>query len=77
MVAVDAPTMVGLLAVSAAGGGARDDLLRMVIESGPVVQGVLYLLVFFSIASWGVILYKARQIRTARRTSDRFIEGFW
>jgi len=77
MAAEYAPTMVGLLAVGAAGGAGRDDLLTMVTGSGPVVQGVLYLLVFFSVASWGVILYKARQIRAARRTSDRFIEGFW
>lgn len=67
-----------LLAVLAVGSGAgQDDLLAMVTSSGPVVQGVLYLLVFFSIASWGIILYKARQIRAARRASDRFIETFW
>lgn len=77
MVAVNAPTMVGLLAVAAVGAAGRDDLLTMVTDAGPVVQGVLYLLFFFSIASWGIILYKARQIRAARRTSDRFIEGFW
>jgi len=77
MAAVNAPTMGGLLAVAAAGAADQSDLLSMVTDSGPVVQGVLYLLVFFSIASWGVILYKARQIRTARRVSDRFIEGFW
>ncbi|MGH7787000.1 MAG: protein TolQ [Candidatus Binatia bacterium] len=71
-----APTVVGLLAVGAAGAGG-DDLFAMATGSGPVVQGVLYLLVFFSVASWGVILYKARQIHTARRASDRFIESFW
>lgn len=53
------------------------DLLTILTSSGPVVQGVLYLLIFFSVASWGVILYKARQIRAARRASDRFIEVFW
>jgi biopolymer transport protein TolQ len=72
MSALGAPSMI--LAVS----GAPDhDLLTLLTGSGPVVQGVLYLLIFFSIASWGVILYKARQIRTARRASDRFIETFW
>jgi len=77
MVAVNAPTLVGLLAVGAVGAAGQEDLLTMVTHAGPVVQGVLYLLVFFSIASWGIILYKARQIRRARRVSDRFIEGFW
>jgi len=69
------PSLLTALAVSA--GAGTDDLLTMVTGSGPVVQGVLYLLVFFSIASWGIILYKARQIRAARRASDRFIETFW
>ena len=75
MSAVMVPSLLTALAVSA--GAGTDDLLTMVTGSGPVVQGVLYLLVFFSIASWGIILYKARQIRAARRASDRFIETFW
>ena len=77
MAAVSTPAMVGLLAIGVAGGAGRDDLLSMVVGAGAVVQGVLYLLVFFSVASWGVILYKARQVRRARRASDRFIESFW
>jgi biopolymer transport protein TolQ len=77
MAAVNAPAMVGLLAIGAGGGAGGDDLLTMVIGAGPVVQGVLYLLVFFSVVSWGIILYKARQVRRARRVSDRFIESFW
>lgn len=75
MSAVVVPSLLTALTVSAGAGG--EDLLTMVTGSGPVVQAVLYLLVFFSVASWGIILYKARQIRTARRASDRFIETFW
>lgn len=75
MSAVVVPSQLAALTVGAGVGG--DDLLTMVTGAGPVVQGVLYLLVFFSVASWGVILYKARQIRAARRASDRFIETFW
>jgi biopolymer transport protein TolQ len=55
----------------------QHDLLAMVTGSGPVVSMVLYILIFFSVVSWGVILFKARQIRAARRESERFIEGFW
>ncbi len=54
-----------------------ESLLRLVLSSGPVVQGVLYLLVFFSVASWAVILYKARRVRAARRASEKFLEYFW
>ncbi len=75
MVAVIASSIAEVLAVNAS--PARDDLLTMVTGAGPMVQGVLYLLVFFSVASWGIILFKARQIRAARRASDRFIESFW
>ena len=42
-----------------------------------VVQGVLYLLVLFSVLSWGIIAYRYRQIRCAKRESERFIEIFW
>jgi biopolymer transport protein TolQ len=49
----------------------------MVTGSGPVVSMVLYLLILASVVSWGIILFKARQIRAARRESERFIEGFW
>jgi biopolymer transport protein TolQ len=55
----------------------QDDILHMVTGSGLVVQGVLYLLILFSVLSWAVIFYKMRQIRTARRQSARFVEIFW
>lgn len=64
-----------IVAVGSTAGG--QDLVTLLTGSGPIVQGVLYILVFFSVASWGIILHKARQIRSARRASDRFIETFW
>jgi biopolymer transport protein TolQ len=55
----------------------QESLVSMVTGSGPVVQGVLYVLIVFSVLSWGIIFYKLRQIRLARRQSARFIEIFW
>lgn len=52
-------------------------ILDLVQGSGLVVQGVLYLLVLFSVVSWGIIFYKYRQVRTAKDQSDKFIEVFW
>ncbi|HEX7410431.1 MAG TPA: protein TolQ [Candidatus Binatia bacterium] len=49
----------------------------MVTSAGPVVQFVLYVLILFSVFSWGIIFYKLRQMRVARRQSARFIEIFW
>lgn len=55
----------------------QESLVSMVTGSGPVVQAVLYVLILFSVVSWGIIFYKLRQIRVARRQSARFIEIFW
>ena len=52
-------------------------MLDLLSGAGPVVLGVLYLLLLFSIVSWGIMLYKARQIRQARRESKRFSDVFW
>ena len=55
----------------------QQGILDLVTGAGPVVQIVLYLLVLFSVVSWGVILYKFRHVREAKRQSARFIELFW
>jgi biopolymer transport protein TolQ len=55
----------------------HESLVTMVTGSGPMVQAVLYSLVLFSVASWGVILYKNRQVRSARKQSEKFIKLFW
>ena len=58
-------------------GSSGPTIIDMISGSGPVVQSVLYLLVAISIASWAVVVYKARQIRSARKGSERFVELFW
>lgn len=55
----------------------HQDVLDLVRGAGPVVQAVLYLLVLFSVTSWGIIFYKYRQVRTAKVQSDKFIDIFW
>lgn len=55
----------------------QEGLVTMVTGSGPVVQLVLYILVLFSVFSWGIIFYKLRQVRLARRQSQRFTDVFW
>lgn len=57
--------------------GQQHGILDLVRGSGPVVQGILYLLILFSVVSWGIIAQKYRQIRRAKRESARFIEIFW
>ncbi|HVA68079.1 MAG TPA: protein TolQ [Candidatus Binataceae bacterium] len=51
--------------------------MQLLLGTGPVVQAVLWILVCFSVGSWGIILYKLSQISKARRESERFITLFW
>ena len=53
------------------------DLLRLATHSGPVVTGVLMLLIFFSVMSWAIIGYKLMQVRRAQGNVMRFLETFW
>ena len=53
------------------------NIVDMVSGAGPVVQAVLYVLLSFSVISWGIMLYKLRQLRQARRESERFTVVFW
>jgi biopolymer transport protein TolQ len=55
----------------------QETIVQMVTGSGAVVQGVLFLLLGFSVVSWAIIFTKLRQIRRAERESDRFIDIFW
>ena len=57
--------------------GQQQSLFSIVLSASPVVQLVLLLLLAFSIGSLGVILYKFRQLRSARKQSQRFLEIFW
>jgi biopolymer transport protein TolQ len=52
-------------------------ILDLVHGSGLVVQAILYLLVLFSVVSWGIIAQKFRQIRRSKSESEKFIEIFW
>jgi biopolymer transport protein TolQ len=57
--------------------GQQQSLISILFAASPVVQFVLLLLLGFSIGSLGIILYKFRQLRAARRESERFLEIFW
>jgi biopolymer transport protein TolQ len=57
--------------------GQQQSLASIILGASPVVQLVLLLLLLFSVGSLGVILYKFRQLRSARLQSERFLEIFW
>ncbi len=52
------------------------DVVSLVARSGPTAKIVLLILLLFSAASWGIILYKLWQFGRAERHSSRFIDVF-
>ncbi len=52
-------------------------VLSMAFSSGPVVGGVLLVLVLSSVVCWAIILYKFWVIRRAAQQSRDFLEIFW
>lgn len=57
--------------------GSPSSVLTMAFSSGPVVGGVLVVLVVCSVFCWAIILYKYRVIRSASRQSREFLQLFW
>jgi biopolymer transport protein TolQ len=55
----------------------QHDLWQLMLGSGWVVRLVLLTLVAVSIGTWGIALAKGREMRRARRQSERFIDVFW
>lgn len=53
------------------------DYLEIVLHSGPVVGGVLALLVAASVVSWAIIIKKFLALRKAQAESAAFLETFW
>jgi biopolymer transport protein TolQ len=51
-------------------------LLDLIINSSPISKAVLLILLFFSIASWTIILVKARATKRAARQSTDFMRAF-
>jgi len=49
----------------------------MLTGSGPVVLAVLYTLIAASVASWGIVIFKARQLHAARQGAEAFQKLFW
>ena len=51
--------------------------MELISNAGLVVKLVLLVLVYFSVTSWAIIIYKTLLLRRATRDSARFLEFFW
>jgi len=53
-----------------------DTMLYLITSASPVVKFILLLLLFFSVFSWAIIIFKLFEYRKARRNSAKFIDFF-
>ena len=51
--------------------------MALILGAGVIVKLVLILLLFFSVVSWAIILFKLVQVHRANSESDRFMDFFW
>jgi biopolymer transport protein TolQ len=63
--------------VLAAADGHAIDYWQVVTGGGPIVVGVLLLLLGASVASWAIIVRKWWHVRAATQQSERFLDLFW
>lgn len=52
------------------------NILNMILDSGPMVQFVLLLLLFFSVVSWAIILMKYRIIKKSKKENQMFLDTY-
>lgn len=51
--------------------------MALLIGTGLIVKIVLLILIFFSVVSWAIIMFKLFQIHRANSESERFMDFFW
>lgn len=52
------------------------DFLKLIVDASLIVQGVLLILVFFSVFSWAIIVFKRKTLRSANSQSKKFLKIF-
>ncbi|MDX8408476.1 MAG: protein TolQ [Mariprofundales bacterium] len=52
-------------------------VIPLILDAGPVVKGVLILLLLMSVVSWGIMFNKWRRYRRARHDAEAFSTAFW
>jgi biopolymer transport protein TolQ len=50
---------------------------QLIVDASPVVQAVMLLLAFASVAAWAIIFVKGRVIGRSRRQAETFEKAFW
>lgn len=78
MIPVFAVEETAVDAVSSTAPAVHDQsIMHLMMGSGPVVQGVLIILVVMSLFTWGIVVTKWFQLSSAERQSNKFSDIFW
>lgn len=54
----------------------QNSALQLILQAGYVVKGVLIILLFFSIVSWAIILFKHRYFSRGNKETDFFLRSY-
>lgn len=54
----------------------NNSVLSLILNAGYVVKAVLFILLFFSVVSWAIILFKQRYFSKANKESERFLNSY-
>lgn len=55
----------------------KTGILDGVMGAGPVVQGLLLLMLSLSVVSWAIIITKRRQLKLMYEANESFVDAFW
>ncbi|HET6516261.1 MAG TPA: protein TolQ [Thermodesulfovibrionales bacterium] len=54
----------------------QDTAIQLILQAGYVVKAILLILLFFSVFSWAIIIYKQRYFLKASKESEFFLRAF-
>jgi len=57
--------------------GLQGNVWELILHAGPVVKGVMLILLLLSVCSWGITLFKFLVFRSAIKESETFLNIFW
>ncbi len=71
------PSLAPALAALVPAVGLSTNVWDLIAHADPVVKGVIFVLILFSLVSWAIIVERLGRIRRAWRQSLAFLEFFW
>jgi len=52
------------------------NIFKLILDASLIVQAILLILLFFSVFSWTIIIFKRKSLRAAARESEKFLPVF-